>query len=89
MATATETLRATLSLSEYGALKVLAESGTPLSGRKVATALGASPTTANDALSTLSEAGFATSRKVGQSHPVAARGFESFDQRVAGGGDAR
>jgi hypothetical protein len=66
MATATETLQATLSESEYRALKVLAESSTPLSGRKVATALGTSPTTANDALSTLSEAGFATSRKAGR-----------------------
>lgn len=66
MATAGETLQATLSESEYGALKVLADSTTPLSGRKVATALGVSPTTANDALATLSEAGFATSRRSGR-----------------------
>ncbi|MEU7890840.1 hypothetical protein AB0B54_35520 [Microbispora bryophytorum] len=66
MATAGETLQATLSESEYGALKVLAESTTPLSGRKVAAALGVSPTTANDALATLSEAGFATSKKSGK-----------------------
>jgi len=66
MATAGETLQATLSETEYGALKVLAESTTPLSGRKVAAALGVSPTTANDALSTLSEAGFATSKKSGR-----------------------
>lgn len=66
MATAAETLRATLSETEYGALNVLAESTTPLSGRKVATALGVSPTTANDALATLSEAGFATSERSGR-----------------------
>ncbi|MCA1695366.1 MAG: hypothetical protein LC749_11875 [Actinobacteria bacterium] len=66
MATAGETLQATLSESEYGALKVLAESTTPLSGRRVAAALGVSPTTANDALSTLSEAGFATSKRSGR-----------------------
>jgi len=66
MATAGETLQATLSETEYGALKVLAESTIPLSGRKVAVALGVSPTTANDALATLSEAGFATSKKSGR-----------------------
>lgn len=66
MATAAETLRATLSESEYGVLEVLAESTVPLSGRKVAAALGVSPTTANDALSTLSDAGFATSKKSGR-----------------------
>lgn len=66
MATATETLQATLSETEYGALMVLAESTTPLSGRKVATALGVSPTTANGALGTLVEAGFATSKKSGR-----------------------
>lgn len=66
MATAAETLQATLSESEYGALKVLAESTAPISGRKVAATVGVSPTTANDALSTLSEAGFATSKKSGR-----------------------
>ena len=66
MATAGETLQATLSETEFGALRVLAHSTVPLSGRKVAAALGMSPTTANDALSTLSEAGFATSRKSGR-----------------------
>lgn len=66
MATADETLQATLSDNEYGALKVLAESSTPLSGRKVAAALRVSPTTANDALATLSEAGFATSKRAGR-----------------------
>jgi hypothetical protein len=45
---------------------VLADSITPLSGRKVATALGVSPTTANVALATLAEAGFATSKKSGR-----------------------
>jgi hypothetical protein len=66
MATAEETLQATLSETEYGALVVLAQSTTPPSGRRVAAALSVSPTTANDALSTLSEAGFATSRKSGR-----------------------
>jgi biotin operon repressor len=66
MATAGETLQATLRETEYGALKVLAESTSALSGRKVAAALGVSPTTANDALATLSEAGFATSKKSGR-----------------------
>jgi hypothetical protein len=66
MATAGETLKATLRETEFGALRVLSESTVPLSGRKVATALGMSPTTANDALFTLSEAGFATSRKSGR-----------------------
>lgn len=66
MATAAETLKATLSETEYGALVVLAESTTPLSGRKVAVALDVSPTTANDALGTLAEAGFATSEKSGR-----------------------
>ncbi|WP_216895651.1 hypothetical protein [Nocardia alni] len=66
MATAGEALQATLSENEYGTLKVLAASTTPLSGRKIASALGVSPTTANDALFTLSAAGFATSRKSGR-----------------------
>ncbi|WP_143467020.1 ATP-binding protein [Lentzea kentuckyensis] len=67
MATAAETLQATLSDTAYGALKTLAESPEPLSGRKIAGALKVSPTTANDALSTLSNAGFATSTKSGRS----------------------
>lgn len=66
MATAKETLQATLSENEFGALTVLSGSADPLSGRQVATALGVSPTTANRALSTLSKAGFATSRKSGR-----------------------
>ena len=66
MATAGETLQATLSETEYSALKVLAESTSPLSGRKVAAVVGVSPTTANDALATLSDAGFATSKKSGR-----------------------
>lgn len=66
MATAGESLEAILSATDFGALRVLSESTVPLSGRKVATALGVSPTTANRALSTLSEGGFATSRKSGR-----------------------
>lgn len=63
MATAEETLRAILSKSEFGVMRVLSEGILPLSGRKVATALGVSPTTANKALITLPEAGFSASRK--------------------------
>ena len=66
MATATETLQATLSETEYGALGVLAHSTDALSGRKVASALSVSPTTANEALGTLANAGFATSKKSGR-----------------------
>ncbi|WP_280424408.1 hypothetical protein [Nocardia carnea] len=66
MATAIETLQATLSASEYSALEVLAVSTSPLSGRKVASAMCVSPTTANAALSTLLEAGFATSKRSGR-----------------------
>ncbi|MGY2011285.1 hypothetical protein ACW9HC_30290 [Nocardia gipuzkoensis] len=67
MATAGETLQATLSETQYGCLQVLAESDALLSGRKVAGVLRVSPTTANDALATLAEAGFATSTKSGKS----------------------
>lgn len=66
MATAAETLQATLSETEYGALKVLADSAAPLSGRKVAVALSVSPTTAINALATLADAGFATSKQSGR-----------------------
>ena len=53
-------------MTEYRTLSLLAESTTPLSGRRVATALGVAPTTANDALRMLAEAGFATSEKSGR-----------------------
>ena len=66
MATAGETLQATLSRTAYSTLKVLAESVTALSGRKIAAALGISPTTANGALATLLEAGFVASKKAGR-----------------------
>ncbi|RXZ70265.1 hypothetical protein [Agromyces albus] len=66
MATAEETLRATLSENEFGALDILARSTEPLSGRKVAAVLRVSPTTANDALATLLSAGYATSGKAGR-----------------------
>lgn len=66
MATATETLQATLSETEYRALTLLAGSTNPLSGRKVAIALAVAPTTANDALRRLGEAGFVTSQKSGR-----------------------
>jgi biotin operon repressor len=66
MSWAAETFQATLSETEYGALVALAESPDALSGRRVASALGVSPTTANEALRTLAEAGFATSEKAGR-----------------------
>lgn len=68
MATAAETLRATLSETEYQALAALAGATTPLSGRQVATALEVSPTTSNRALRTLAEAGFAASEKSGRAN---------------------
>lgn len=66
MATASENLQATLSEPEYRALSVLAASTEPLSGRRVAEALGVSPTTANKALLTLSNAGYASSSVAGR-----------------------
>lgn len=66
MATATETLQATLSETEYRTLSLLAQSTEPLSGRKVASALAVAPTTANDALRRLGGAGFVTSEKSGR-----------------------
>jgi DNA-binding IclR family transcriptional regulator len=59
MAAAGETLQATLSESGYRALKMLAESVVPLSGR--AATLRVPLATANNALSTLAETGLATS----------------------------
>lgn len=67
MATADETLRATLSETEYRALSTLAGTTTELSGRAIANLLAVSPTTANGALRTLAEAGFASSRTSGRS----------------------
>lgn len=66
MVTAAETLQATLSETEYRTLSLLAQSAAPLSGRKVASTLGVAPTTANDALRRLGEAGFVTSEKSGR-----------------------
>ncbi|MFA4083707.1 MarR family transcriptional regulator [Mycobacteroides salmoniphilum] len=66
MATAAATLQATLSATEYRTLWLLAESANPPSGRKVATSLHVAPTTANDALRRLAEAGFVTSEKSGR-----------------------
>lgn len=51
----------------YRALETLAATTVPLSGRKVATALGVSPTTATAALDKLREAGLAASSQVGRS----------------------
>jgi hypothetical protein len=61
-------LRATLEPTEYKTLQILAASGTPLSGRAVALALGVSPTTAIKSLKKLRAAGFANSSKKGQAN---------------------
>ncbi|WP_157371059.1 winged helix-turn-helix domain-containing protein [Arthrobacter sp. Leaf141] len=66
MATATETLKATLSDTEYRTLVLLAGSMNPRSGREIASELKVAPTTANGALAKLSDAGFADSKKSGR-----------------------
>ncbi|MFD4636590.1 hypothetical protein ACFWN2_04695 [Lentzea sp. NPDC058436] len=66
MASAAETLQATLSEAAYKVLGVLAHSTDPLSGRKVTAALNVAPGTANDALSILAAAGHVTSARSGR-----------------------
>ena len=66
MATATETLQATLSETGFGILVVLAKSNAPMSGRKIANVLGVAPTTANGALGMLAQAGYVTSETSGR-----------------------
>ena len=58
--------RPTLGETGYNALKVLAASSRPMSGRMVAAALGVAPTTATAALGKLREAGFAMSSREGR-----------------------
>ena len=89
MATARETLQATLSETEYGALKVLAESTAPLSGRKVATALGRIPNHGERRAVHIVRSWVRDFKEVGKGNPVAAHGLEPHDQRVAGGSEAR
>ena len=68
MASSVDMLRSTLGDTANNALKALAASPTPLSGRQVASALGVAPTTATAALGKLREAGFATSSREGRAH---------------------
>ncbi|MGO9964164.1 MAG: hypothetical protein ACLPUG_12130 [Acidimicrobiales bacterium] len=78
MALSANMLRSTLGDAAYDALKALAASQKPLSGRQVATAIGVAPTTATAALGRLREAGFARSSREGRAdrwhldtdHPV-------------------
>ena len=66
MASSVDMLRSTLGDTAYDALKALAASPKPLSGRQVATALRVAPTTATATLGKLREAGFATSSREGR-----------------------
>ena len=66
MASTTDTLRATLGETAYNALRGLAVSPKPISGRMMAAKLGVSPTTATAALGKLREAGFAMSSREGR-----------------------
>jgi hypothetical protein len=68
MATATETLRAMLSVTEFSLLETLANSSTEVSGRQLADWLKVSPTTANGALGKLATAGFVSSRRNGRAN---------------------
>lgn len=66
MPSAAEMLQSTLGATGYLALKALAESRSPLSGRQMATVLDVSPTTATAALGRLRDAGFALSSREGR-----------------------
>jgi DNA-binding transcriptional ArsR family regulator len=68
MTTTTDMLRATFGETACKAMRVLADSPTPMSGRMVATALGVSPTTATSVLGKLREAGFAMSSRDGRAY---------------------
>ena len=66
MTSATDTLRATLDETAFNALRGLATSPIPMSGRMMANKLGVSPTTATAALGKLRDAGFAMSSREGR-----------------------
>jgi hypothetical protein len=66
MTSATDTLRATLDETAFIALRGLAVSPKPMSGRMMANKLGVSPTTATAALGKLRDAGFAMSSREGR-----------------------
>lgn len=66
MTSATDTLRVTLDETAFNALRGLAVSPKPVSGRMMADKLGVSPTTATAALGKLRDAGFAMSSREGR-----------------------
>jgi len=66
MVSTADMLQTTLGTTAYNALKILAASPRPMSGRMVATSMGVAPTTATAALGKLREAGFATSSREGR-----------------------
>jgi DNA-binding transcriptional ArsR family regulator len=66
MTSTDDTLRATLDETAFYALRGLAVSAEPMSGRMMAAALGVSPTTATVALGKLRDAGFAMSSREGR-----------------------
>jgi len=68
MASTTDTLQATLDYTAFNALKGLACSPNPMSGRMMAAKLGVSPTTATAALGKLRDAGFAMSSQEGRAY---------------------
>ena len=63
-----DALVATLGETAFNALRGLAVNAEPVSGRKMASVLGVSPTTANVALGKLRDAGFAMSSLEGRAH---------------------
>ena len=68
MTSTNDTLRATLDETAFNALRGLAVSAEPMSGRMMAAVLGVSPTTATVALGKLRDAGFAMSSPEGRAH---------------------
>ena len=68
MTSTNDTLRATLEENAFNALRGLAVSAEPMSGRMMAAVLGVSPTTATVALGKLRDAGFAMSSPEGRAH---------------------
>ncbi|MGH3272717.1 MAG: winged helix-turn-helix domain-containing protein, partial [Streptosporangiaceae bacterium] len=66
MPSAADMLQSTLGETAYLALRALAESRNPLSGRQMATVLDVAPTTATAALGRLRDAGFALSSQEGR-----------------------
>ena len=68
MTSTNDTLRTTLGETAFNALRGLAASVEPMSGRMMASVLGVSPTTATAVLGKLRDAGFAMSSPEGRAH---------------------